>query len=331
VREQAIVQKVGNRSGMTTGRRSNSAQKPVRRERGNSNASLIERMRSFAGYASVLLKLVLVVAAIALLFTGYRAAASASFFEIRKVEVQGISRGSRDDVQTVVRREVSSTGVWRADLKSLSAKLEQLPWIRSAIVSRVLPDGLRVRIVERAPRAVVRTASGRFRWVDDEAVLLGEMGSVDQMPSFFMRGLNEDDSEGARTDNIERVRQFLKLQGESEAAGVSERISEVNFSDLRDVRAQLAGDDSEIELRLGSKDFGSRLKKGLEVLDAQRSTSMGPFITYIIMDQKIPIVGHSSAARRVKKEAGRGDETVTANFEVDKKPRPKKNENRRER
>lgn len=329
MRDQAIVQKVGNRSGMSTGRRSNSAQKPVRRERGQNNATVGDQMRRLAGYTAVAIKLVLLIAVIALLFTGYRAAASASFFEIRKVEVQGISRGSREDLQTLVRREVSSTGVWRADLESLSAKLEQLPWIRSAIVSRVLPDGLRVRIAEREPRAVVRTASGRFRWVDDEAALLGEMNAADQIPSFFMRGLNEEESEGARAENIERVRQFLKLQSECEAAGVSERVSEVNFSDLRDVRAQLAGDDSQIELRLGNKDFGARLKKGLEVLDAQRGTAMGPFITYIIMDQKIPIVGHSSAARRVKTEATTNDGSVTASFEVDKKPRPKKNENRR--
>ena len=35
---------------------------------------------------------------------------------------------------------------------------------------------------ERVPRAVVRTAAGRFRWVDDDAVLLGEMLPTDQMP-----------------------------------------------------------------------------------------------------------------------------------------------------
>jgi cell division septal protein FtsQ len=276
------------------------------------------------GYASVFLKVALLTACAVLLFTGYRAAASASFFQIRKVEVQGISRASNEDVQALVRREVGKTGVWSADLKDVSARLEQLPWIRSAVVSRVLPDGLRVRIVERVPMVVVRSSSGRFRWVDDEAVLLGEMNPSDSMPAFFMRGLDEGDAEGSQADNVERVRQFLKLQSECEAAGISERVSEVNFSDLRDVRAQLAGDDSQIELRLGAKDFGSRLKKGLEVLDAQRATPLGPFITYIIMDQKIPIVGHSSAARRIQSNG------IAANFEVDRKPKAKEKEKEKE-
>jgi hypothetical protein len=35
-------------------------------------------------------------------------------------------------------------------------------------------------------------------------------------------------------------------------------VSEVNLLDLRDVRVQLAGDDSQIEVRLGSQDQSAR-------------------------------------------------------------------------
>jgi len=161
-----------------------------------------------------------------------------------------------------------------------------------------LPDGIRVRIAERVPRAVVRTASGRFRWVDEEAVLLGEMLPTDQIPPFFLRGLNEEDSEGARTENRERVEKFLELQRAWDAAGLSERVSEVNLIDIRDVRAQLAGDDSHIEIRLGSQDHGKRLKDGLEVLDAQKQSPRGSLISYIDLSQgnKRAIVGLTSGA-----------------------------------
>ncbi len=69
-------------------------------------------------------------------------------------------------------------------------------------------------------------------------------------------------------------------------------MSEVNLLDLRDVRVQLAGDDSQIEVRLGSQDQGARLRKALTVLDAQRQTSRGPLISYIDLTQgKRAIVG----------------------------------------
>jgi cell division septal protein FtsQ len=151
---------------------------------------------------------------------------------------------------------------------------------------------MRVRISERVPRAVVRTGSGRFRWIDEDAVLLGEMLPTDQIPAFFLRGLNEEDSEVARKENQERVQKFIELQRDWDAAGLSERVSEVNLIDTRDVRAQLAGDDSQIEVRLGSRDHGKRLKDALDVLDDQRQTPRGRLISYIDLSQgKRAIVG----------------------------------------
>jgi cell division protein FtsQ len=233
-----------------------------------------------------------------LFFAGYRAAASASFFQVRKVEVQGTSRTSSEDVQAMVRKEVEKTGVWKADLKGINTRLEHLPWVRTAVVSRVLPDEIRIRISEREPRAVVRTASGRFRWVDEDAVLLGEMLPTDQIPAFFLRGLNEEDSETAPAENRERVQKFLELQRDWDAAGLSERVSEVNLIDVRDIRAQLAGDNSQIEVRLGSQDHGKRLKDALDVLDGQRQTPRGSLISYIDLSQgKRAIVGLISGAR----------------------------------
>ncbi len=283
MREQAIAHKVGNRSGMGGRRRSGvaAAQKPSRRESG----AVASRFRTVLGFVPAVLKVALAVVIGILIFAGYRAAASASFFQVRRIEVQGTSRVPKDEVQAVVRKEAETTGVWNADLQAISGKLERLPWVKTAVVSRVLPDGLRVRVTERVPRAVVRTGSGRFRWIDDEAVLLGEMLPSDQIPAFFLRGLNEENSHVAHQENRERVEKFMELQQAWDSAGLSERVSEVNLIDVRDVRAQLAGDNSQIEVRLGAQDQGERLKKALEVLDAQRQTSRGHLISYIDMSQ----------------------------------------------
>jgi len=115
---------------------------------------------------------------------------------------------------------------------------------------------------------------------------------TDQVPSFFLRGLNEEDTESTRQENRERVQKFLELQRDWDAAGLSERVSEVNLIDIRDVRAQLAGDSSQIEVRLGSHDHGKRLQDALNVLDSQRQTARGSLISYIDLSQgKRAIVG----------------------------------------
>jgi cell division septal protein FtsQ len=305
VREQVIPQKVGNRSGIGAQRRPRGARRTLPRDRKGVSKTFGQRMRAMLRYVPMFLKLALAIAIGGLIFAGYRGASAASFFQIRQVEIQGDSRASAEDVQTLVRREVGKTGVWQADLREISARLERLPWIRVAMVSRVLPDGIRVRLEERQPRAVVRTAAGRFLWVDDDAVLLGEMVPTDQMPAFFLRGWNEEPGDAVRKENSERVRKFLELQHEWIVAGLSERVSEVNVLDLRDVRAQLAGDDSQIEVRLGSQDFGKRLKDALNVLDAHRQTPRGPFISYVDLTQgKRAIVGFMSGAHTISDSVG---------------------------
>jgi cell division protein FtsQ len=288
MREQVVAQKVGNRSGIGKSR-SGAGQRPAKRGGGESIAA---RFKSVLGYVPLALRIGVIAIIGLIVFVGYRAAASASFFQIRTIETRGLSRASADEIKNTVRRDVNETGVWRADLPALSNHLEHLPWVRTAVVTRVLPDGIRVRITEREPKAVVRNSAGRFVWVDDDAVYLGEMSSTDQMPAFFLRGWNEEESKTAQAENRERVRKFLELQRDWSAQGVSERVSEVNLLDLRDVRVQLAGDDSQIEVRLGSQEQSTRLAKALTVLDAQRQTSRGPLISYIDLTQgKRAIVG----------------------------------------
>jgi len=72
-----------------------------------------------------------------------------------------------------------------------------------------------------SPSACLRSCAhdvGSLSLVDDDAVLLGEMLPTDQIPAFFLRGLSEEDPEGAREENRERVAKFLELQRDWDAA-----------------------------------------------------------------------------------------------------------------
>ena len=213
MREQVATQKVGTRSG-SAGSRSRSAkgaQRPSKRER-SEGLPLAARLRNLIGYAPLVLKLSALAIVIALAFLGYRAAAAASFFQVRTVQAAGLNRSSAQAIEAAVRDEVRATGVWQADLTSVSARLEKLPWVRTAVVTRVLPDGIRVRITERQPRVVVRMGSGRLVWVDEDGVVLNELNSTDPMPAFFLRGWNEDESVTAAAENRRRVAKFMELQ-----------------------------------------------------------------------------------------------------------------------
>lgn len=297
MREQIITPRANGRSVLTGGRgRSGGVvQKPSRR--GAYSHSQGSKLRTVLGYLPFVGKVLLAIIMGVLIFASYRAAASASFFEPRRVEISGTSRASMDQVNAVVRHAAAATGVWRADLQAISTEVEKLPWVRTAIVSRVLPDGLRVRVTERVPRAVIRTTAGKFVWVDEDAVSLSQMSPADQMPAFFIRGWDESGTNEAGAENRERVQKYLEMSREWATLGLNERVSEVNLGDAHDIRALLAGSDAQIEVRLGERNLGTRLQKALKVLDEQRSSPLGPFITYVVASQDGKIIfGYSPGA-----------------------------------
>ncbi|HWW75191.1 MAG TPA: FtsQ-type POTRA domain-containing protein, partial [Pyrinomonadaceae bacterium] len=189
----------------------------------------------------------------------------------------------------------SNAGVWQADLEVISNELKTLPWVRDAVVTRVLPGGLRVRVTEREPRVIARTSAGKLVWVDDDGVSLGAASPGDG--DFFVRGMEESRADDAVKRNRERVQAALELSRDWAAAGLSRRVSEVNLDDLRDVRVQLSGNDADVEVRLGKEEFAKRFRQALEVLDAQRSTPRGPYVTYVDVSQgKRAVVGTGSTA-----------------------------------
>lgn len=260
------------------------AQKPARRPRTGSAAAGASsgKLKMLIALMPVAGKMLLAVVACILAVSFYRAAASAKFFQLRRIDVGGTSRSSVEDIQAIVRR-MSAGGVWNTDLDAISHEIKRRQgWVRTAAVTRVLPDGVRVRVAERTPRAVLRSSSGRLVWVDEEAVVLGEVSpAMPQLPAFFVHGFDESGTEAARRDNKERMAKYMEMSHEWEEAGLSERLSEVNLMDVRDVRAQLAGRDARIEVRLGRNDFGPRLRRALAALDDGRNAPRGSAITYI--------------------------------------------------
>lgn len=304
-------------------------QRPARRN-GSVTREINFSPRALFAYVPKALKVVLGILILVTLFVGYRVAASAKLFQVRAIDIAGTSRTSAEEMEGLARRAVARTGVWRADLTALSNELGRLPGVRSAVVSRVLPDGLRIRVTERVPIAVVRTTAGHFVWVDDDGVALGEMKLDDQMPPFFIRGWDEDGTDEARQENTARVQKYQEAVREWTAVGLAARVSEVTLIDVRDVRAQLAAPDSQIEVRLGSQDLGQRLQRALEELDRYKQSAGGSSIISVAVQKDKVVIGRAAGADSAPPAAANqtapDDSTRTDN---NKNEKPNVNNNRR--
>src|SRR5688572_2999825 len=116
------------------------------------------RFRSFA--LPLFLSFCILVCLGALGFLGYQTVTASNFFDVARIDVVGSERTSSADIRRIVEMQTEKSGVWKADLPGIKEKLERMQWIKTAAVSRVLPNGIRVQVFEREPLAMVRTADG---------------------------------------------------------------------------------------------------------------------------------------------------------------------------
>lgn len=198
-----------------------------------------------------------------LMFMGYRTATATAFFDVKAVDIRGISKIPREDIEKIVRASTEKSGVWKADLKEIKDAIEKFNLVKSVVVSRVLPDGIRVNINERVPRAVVQLNSGVF-WVDDEATILGGVAKNEERPPFAMRGWNEDKTAKAVKDNQERVKIYLKMLDEWQNFELVKRVNSVDLTDLQEPQVVVQDSGEAVTIILSRENFGKRLQTGLE-------------------------------------------------------------------
>ena len=196
-------------------------------------------------------------------FMGYRTVTASEFFDVKKIDVRGVLRASKSDIEKIVSAETEKLGVWNSDLKNIKEKVERLDFVKSVAVSRVLPDGVRVQLVERVTKAVVHLSGGDF-WADDEGVILAQVGKTEERPPFALRGWDESKTDKAAKDNQQRVKMFQKMIEDWKTFDLNKRVKSVDMSDLDNAKATIEDSGASVFIGLGKEDFGKRLQKGIE-------------------------------------------------------------------
>ena len=186
------------------------------------------------------------------------------------IEFAGNVHTTRDDLLNVFGDDIERN-IFYVPLAQRRAEVEQLPWVAHATVMRLLPNHLRVSVIERTPVAFVRQGS-RIGLVDANGVLLtmppGAQG--DAHYSFpVVSGISASDPLSTRAARMQIFEQFTgALDGADKGlAG----ISQVDLSDPEDVRALISTDSSDILVHFGADRFLERYQKFEEHLPEWRT------------------------------------------------------------
>ena len=175
-----------------------------------------------------------------------------------QIDVQGIENVSKHQVMEVVGADIGRN-VFFIPLEERKHQLEQIPWVESANVSRLLPNRLRIAIQERTPVA--------FAQIGPKISLIDAHGVVMELPSNSSKhysfpvivGMGESEPLSTRAA---RMKIYMQLVNELNADGAqsSKDLSEVDLGDPEDVKVTVSDPQGEVLVHLGSSGFADRFK-----------------------------------------------------------------------
>jgi cell division septal protein FtsQ len=185
-------------------------------------------------------------------------------FDLAIREIRGLRNVPENQILMKLRAvEDQNKNVISMDLDEIRRSLELIPWIRSAVVRRVLPDKLIIEVTERVPIAFARVDHATFL-VDDQGVLLE---SDSEYPHEFdfpvITGMEAGVEPEVLVRNKKRVTLFQKLIQalDGNGAGLSKDLSEVRLQDPGSL-AVLLNDDS-VLVMLGAEQLDQRFRRYL--------------------------------------------------------------------
>ena len=175
------------------------------------------------------------------------------------IESTGLRNVSRAQVLDVLGADIGRN-VFRIPLEERKKQLEEIPWVESATVMRLLPARLRISIKERTPVAFARIGT-KIMFIDSNGVLM-EMPAHSSNSSYSFPVLTGMDGSEPLSTRAPRMKIYAELLKSLDAGdtGYSKRVSEVDISDPNDIKVVVDATTSAVLVHMGNSEYQERFR-----------------------------------------------------------------------
>ena len=177
------------------------------------------------------------------------------------IQATGLGEVSRAEMLPVFGEDIGRN-IFFVPLAERRKQLEQIPWIEHATVMRLLPDQIRISVVERKPIAFLRQ-DAQVGLVDANGVLLTEPPAMMAQHHYSFPVVTGIDSRDPIASRRARMETYQHLVSELDAGGqhLSDQISEIDLSDPEDARVLMPEQGTDILAHFGSDHFMERYQR----------------------------------------------------------------------
>jgi cell division protein FtsQ len=172
------------------------------------------------------------------------------------IEVTGMQNVTKAQIMEVMGADIGRN-IFFIPLAQQKAQLEQIPWVESASVMRFVPNRLKVEIHERTPVAFARVGP-RMSLIDAGGTLM-ELSPKHKYSFPVILGMNPGEPLSTRAPRMKAYREMVR-ELDSGGARYSQDLSEVDLSDLEDVKVRVNDPAGDVLVHLGSSDYLRRYK-----------------------------------------------------------------------
>jgi cell division protein FtsQ len=177
------------------------------------------------------------------------------------IQATGLAEVSRADMLPVFGEDIGRN-IFFIPLGDRRRQLEKIPWVERATVMRLLPDQIRVAVVERQPVAFVRQGQ-QIGLVDANGILLSMPAAMMAQRHYSFPVITGIDGGDPQPSRKARMAVYQRLVGELDANGqhLSDQISEIDLTDPEDARVLMPEQGADILAHFGEDRFLERYQR----------------------------------------------------------------------
>lgn len=203
------------------------------------------------------------------------------------LHIEGIRYASRNQVLQVFQPDVGRS-VYLLPMKERRRALLRIPWVKDASITRTWPNQISVHIMERRPAAFLQLRSesiSRWALIDSDGIILDPpIKAPFKLP--LITGVQPEEPASMRGMRVRRMSRML-----DDIGSFREKVSEIDVSDLDNLKVTLKMGDRALVLMLGDQNFRTRFQSFFDHYDEIQKRASNAVMFDLRLDDRITVVG----------------------------------------